>query len=300
MLSRPCAALRVAELFCCVTPAFCAGCTAARPRALHKPSALLPTRFAMGDGALAAAAWNGAIPVCVSLDEHEVAAPQAPPSLFLLVPRHAYLPQLSDAAFAHFRDVLPPGDNELWFDAGGVPLKWQMPCGILHDLLAAGELPWRLRVHFRAFPEGVLTRCVGPETVRGHLFNSLKARTGRCLSRPCADVRPSPGGVLPRQRKRLGGADAALFSADGPVAGTSLGQRTSPWVTRANSPAAQGLLDHDFARYKRGAATLHASSRSGRCALRLFGPAREVTPRTAQASQRAAARASRLRSRRAA
>jgi len=135
----------------------------------------------MGDGtasALAAAVWDGAIPVCLSLDEREVATPQTPPSLFALVPRGTYLPTLSDAAFAHFRDVLPPGDNELWFDAGGVPLKWQLPCGVLHDLLAGSELPWRLTVHFRAFPEGALTHCSGPDAVRGHLFNSLKAWRG--------------------------------------------------------------------------------------------------------------------------
>ena len=37
--------------------------------------------------------------------------------------------------------------------------------------------------------------------------------------------------------------------------------RAASWVSHA---VPQGLLDHDFARYKRGAAALHASSRSGR------------------------------------
>jgi hypothetical protein len=142
----------------------------------------------MGDGTLAAAVWDGAIPVCLSLDEHEVASPLSPPSMFVLLPRHAYLPQLRDAAFAHFRDVLPPGDDELWFDAGGVPLKWQLPCGVLHDLLGGGELPWRLRVHFRAFPEGVLAHCNGLDAVRGHLFNSLKARPRPSSASPVAST----------------------------------------------------------------------------------------------------------------
>jgi len=176
----------------------------------------------MGDGSLAAAVWDGAIPLCLSLDEHEVAAPQTPPSLFTLVPRHAYLPLLSDAAFAHFRDVLPPGDNELWFEASGVPLKWQMPCGVLHDLFAGGELPWRLRVHFRAFPEGMLTHCSGPEAVRAHLFNSLKVGTLR-TRRSDALLTQAPfaaGGLLSRQRQRFRRFDATHDGADRCVAGT--------------------------------------------------------------------------------
>ena len=159
----------------------------------------------MGDGTLAAAVWDGAIPVCLSLDEHEVASPLAPPPMFVLVPRVAYLPQLRDAAFAHFRDVLPPGDDELWFDAGGVPLKWQLPCGVLHDLLGGGELPWKLRVHFRAFPEGVLTHCNGLDAVRGHLFNSLKAR------------RPASASPVP-QRSRSLAACACRRLATSPAA----------------------------------------------------------------------------------
>ena len=225
----------------------------------------------MGDGSLAAAVWDGAIPLCLSLDEHEVAAPQTPPSLFTLVPRHAYLPMLSDAAFAHFQDVLPPGDNELWFDAAGVPLKWQLPCGVLHDLLG-GELPWRLRVHFRAYPEGMLTRCSGPEAVRGHLFNSLKVSALRAwrgvamlTQTPSAARRLaiSPAAAHPRcshctrrRRRTCGRHECPAFC---------LCQESAD-VSPRRTP--QGLLDRDFARYKRGAAALSASSRTSRCDAR--------------------------------
>ena len=186
----------------------------------------------MGDGSLAAAVWDGAIPLCLSLDEHEVAAPQTPPSLFTLVPRHAYLPMLSDAAYEHFRDVLPPGDNELWFDASGVPLKWQLPCGVLHDLLAAGELPWRLRVHFRAFPEGTLTHCSGLEAVRAHLFNSLKVRalrTQHCFA-SLMQAPSTPGGLLSRQRKLFRCSHTTHDGADGRVAGTGVRRLALPRV----------------------------------------------------------------------
>ena len=139
----------------------------------------------MGDGAsLSAAAWGGAVPLRLSLDEHEVAAAAAPPALYCLLPRHAYLPLLSAAAAAHFRDVLPPGEGEAWFEAAGLPLKWQLPVGVLYDLVGGGQLPWRLTVHFRGFPEGTLLPCGGPDAVRAHLFNALKARSAPSLGMP--------------------------------------------------------------------------------------------------------------------
>ena len=251
----------------------------------------------MGDGSLAAAVWEGAIPLSLSLDEHEVATPQTPPSLFALVPRHAYLPMLSNAAFAHFGDVLPPGDNQLWFDAGGVPLKWQLPLGVLHDLLGSGELPWRLRVHFRAFPEGLLTHCSGPDAVRGHLFNSLKVRLLQHVQHSVAALTqppPAPGGLLSRQRQRFRGADTALDGADGRVAGTGPAlwrRQESTDVVSHGAP--QGFLDRDFARYKRGAAALSASSRSGRCDARASRKvaAHYLASHVLQESERTTARA---------
>jgi hypothetical protein len=133
----------------------------------------------MGDdgSSLAVAMWDGAIPVCLSLDEHEVATSQAPPCLYVLAPRGTYLPLLTAAAAVHFQDALPAmGEGAVWFDAGGLPLKWQLPTGVLYDLLGRSQVPWRLNVHFRAFPEGTLLQCVGADAVRATLFNALKAR----------------------------------------------------------------------------------------------------------------------------
>jgi hypothetical protein len=145
----------------------------------------------MTDGAsLTAAVWDGAVPICLSLEPHEVATARAPPSLFLLAPRHAFLPLLSAQCVTHFAEALPPGDDAVWFSAAnGVPLKWQVPTGVLYDLLGGGELPWRLHVHFRGYPESLLP-CAGPEAVRGQLLNALKARCcGDTTPRRCADAR---------------------------------------------------------------------------------------------------------------
>ncbi len=43
--------------------------------------------------------------------------------------------------------VLPPGEDTPWFEAEGLPLWWQVPLGVLYDLLTDGETrPWRLTV----------------------------------------------------------------------------------------------------------------------------------------------------------
>jgi hypothetical protein len=145
----------------------------------------------MTEGAsLTAAVWDGAVPICLSLEPHEVATARAPPSLFLLAPRQAFLPLLSAACATHFADALPPGVDAVWFSANGVPLKWQIPTGVLYDLLGGGELPWRLNVHFRGYPDSTLLPCTGPEAVRGQLLNALKARCcGDTTPRRCADAR---------------------------------------------------------------------------------------------------------------
>mgnify|MGYP001166544911 FL=1 len=152
---------------------------------------------------------RGAIPVEVRLAADEVADVSPPPPLFALVPRSAYLPiwhdgPVGDDASAgeddavdgptprtHFAPRLAPGRDASapWFDHEGLPLRWNLPVGILRDLCttAANGAPWKLTVHYRAFDDatdsvenadGAMFSCgVGGEprdVARAHFFNSLK------------------------------------------------------------------------------------------------------------------------------
>ncbi|KAJ6421187.1 hypothetical protein OIU84_028543 [Salix udensis] len=68
-----------------------------------------------------------------------------------------------------------PGQDTLWFDYKGLPLKWYIPTGVLFDLLCAEpERPWNLTVHFRGYPSNLLIPCEGEESVKWSFINSLK------------------------------------------------------------------------------------------------------------------------------
>jgi hypothetical protein len=57
----------------------------------------------------------------------------------------------------------------------GLPPR-NVPAGVLYDVVAApsGELPWRLTLHFRGFPDRQLATYGGEASLRAAFFNSLK------------------------------------------------------------------------------------------------------------------------------
>mgnify|MGYP001797277489 CR=1 FL=1 len=74
----------------------------------------------------------------------------------LLAPRQAYLPIFVKQLKHYFEHVLPPGEDQPWFELRGLPLKWDICVGVLYDLLASEETPWTITVHFRDFPAGIV------------------------------------------------------------------------------------------------------------------------------------------------
>ncbi|MDI1491118.1 MAG: Autophagy protein 5 [Ramalina farinacea] len=98
------------------------------------------------------------------------------------LPRLSYLPVLLPRLHAFFQSQLINADvipYDGWFSFEEVPLKWQYPLGLLHDLFsgapphqprkagtnaqsddgdAKNQLPWQLFVHFSEWPESSLVR----------------------------------------------------------------------------------------------------------------------------------------------
>ncbi|ESQ41714.1 hypothetical protein EUTSA_v10014026mg [Eutrema salsugineum] len=119
--------------------------------------------------------WEGAIPLQIHLHKSEVASHPAPPPALVLAPRIGYLPLLVSLIKPYFKDSLPPGEDSIWFDYKGFPLKWYIPTGVLFDLLCAEpERPWNLTIHFRGYPSNILIPCEGEDSVKWNFVNSLK------------------------------------------------------------------------------------------------------------------------------
>ncbi|KAL9633589.1 MAG: hypothetical protein Q9164_004609 [Protoblastenia rupestris] len=114
-------------------------------------------------------------------------------------PRLSYLPFLLPRLHAFFSDSLISSDvipYDGWFSCEDVPLKWQYPLGLLHDLFSGaspyqaggkeikdqtnnedseGQLPWRLTIHFTNWPEQALVRPDAEgEALHDAFINSVK------------------------------------------------------------------------------------------------------------------------------
>ena len=129
--------------------------------------------------AIRALTFSGTLPLHITL--YPLSARTYDQTLPFLIqfPRLSYLPFLLPQLHAFFRtslidpDATPPHTG--WFAAEGVPLKWQLPVGLLYDLFsgnvgkgreeggdgtdgAEGGRPWKLEVRFGDWPDDRLVR----------------------------------------------------------------------------------------------------------------------------------------------
>ncbi|XP_059165801.1 autophagy protein 5-like [Physella acuta] len=120
--------------------------------------------------------WEGKIPVCFQLAQEEVYTVGQPDPFFLLVPRLSYFPLVTDKVLRYMVMYIEPDSHgEMWLEYDGQPLKWHYPIGLLFDLYGnQNELPWKLTVHFKNFPEEELLHCLGKEAVESHFMSVVK------------------------------------------------------------------------------------------------------------------------------
>ena len=130
-----------------------------------------------------AESWRGGIPCIFALAPDELVTLVPPRPYCMCLPRQSLLPLAADVVRKHFEPFAPPmGAANLWFEAEGTPLRWQMPIGVLYDLLCGEdaatrhELPWRITVHFASFPTGDVLRATVREA-ESVLMNNLKEST---------------------------------------------------------------------------------------------------------------------------
>ena len=150
--------------------------------------------------------WAGELPVVFVLAPNEVTTHEAPLPFHMCLPRQSLLPFVTAAVRQHFQPFAPPTigkqePSEPWYDHNEVPLRWQIPAGVLFDLHAgeqrAADLPWRLTVHFQSFPSATLLSSAGTAAEQ-LLMNSLKES---CYMR-CGSSAPAMS-LSPVEQKQL-------------------------------------------------------------------------------------------------
>lgn len=108
-----------------------------------------------------------------------------------MVPRMSYLVAQTREVVEYFRDAAPPvgvggglPGAGIWFEAAGVPLKWQLPFGVLWDLLGGDALlPWQITVRFQGFPVDEVRARVTKELVWAARWLILGANGSSCRAR---------------------------------------------------------------------------------------------------------------------
>ena len=127
-----------------------------------------------------AACWAGALPVRFALASDEVTTLHPPPPIHAVVPRHALLPLVIGRVREHFAAFAPPLGGQMWLEYGETPLRWQLPVGVVFDLLAGAEaeasLPWELTVRFQRFPAEEVASGAAADA-EATLLNALKEAT---------------------------------------------------------------------------------------------------------------------------
>lgn len=159
--------------------------------------------------------WRGHLPTVFTLAPDEVATVHQPRAFAACLPRQTLLPFVCDAVRRHFEPFGPPMGGKLWFAHEGTPLRWQLPVGVLFDLLVGeeadeGALPWNITVHFQSFPSGtLLQQDANAREAERVLMNTLKeACYLRCGSALAVNS------LSPANQQRLA---ASLASGDHPA-----------------------------------------------------------------------------------
>eukprot|EP00164_Ancoracysta_twista_P002485 GFYU01003300.1.p1 GENE.GFYU01003300.1~~GFYU01003300.1.p1 ORF type:complete len:282 (-),score=65.61 GFYU01003300.1:295-1140(-) len=119
--------------------------------------------------------WEGSVPISISLSTQELTTTAPPPPMYSLVSRVTYLSLLIERVREHFTEHAVAGEDQVWFEYDGKPLKWHLPVGALFDTYSNDrQLPWQLTVHFRNFPSRMLVKIQNDDEVLWNYCNTLK------------------------------------------------------------------------------------------------------------------------------
>ncbi|CAO3592521.1 unnamed protein product [Absidia cylindrospora] len=98
-----------------------------------------------------------------------------------ILPRYSFFPLITPQLITHVNKLQASEPHSIWYEYDGEPLKWHYPIGLLYDMVtrmrpssSARQLPWRILVHNENFPETVLLRNPGIETIQDMYMSMIK------------------------------------------------------------------------------------------------------------------------------
>jgi len=149
--------------------------------------------------------WEGAIPLKIDLSLNDISSLETPESYYMMVPRMSYFSIILKDVRDYFDSFAPIGvsTESIWFEYNKFPMKWNVPVGVLFDLLVGKKkskdhLPWSITFHYRGYPDDVLLSLKGIESIRFNYINALKEamylRTGS--SKDILNMSKNDEGVL--------------------------------------------------------------------------------------------------------
>ena len=124
-------------------------------------------------------AWKGFIPIEVGVSEKDLSSLTPPVACFIFAPRHSYLPAIAADVIDHLRSFAIELVPNVWFECDGIPLRTQLPVGVLFDLFhptydRASRPVWKIVVRYRDFPGDQLLQCCTRESAETLYLHSLK------------------------------------------------------------------------------------------------------------------------------
>ena len=233
--------------------------------------------------------WGGSVPLAFVLAASDVATLHPPSARYVLAPRVSYLPQLVESVLALFQQAVAPaggngGAQHVWFEASGVPLKWQLPVGVLVDAVrmfapADVSLPLTVVVHFHDFPSDTLMRYQGQQSARRAYVNALKQSA--CLH--FGSAKPVLTGLSQTQQEQMWraiatGNHAQFWSCNDALHGTrcpTRAKRRCIRVVSVKNSMSSGVGDaRDFLSGS-SSSKFDSSSRAGVCIRAVLFPFHE-------------------------
>jgi autophagy-related protein 5 len=141
------------------------------------------------NGRVQAEIWSGVVPVLFKLEESEIRT-DPPLPLYMMLPRMSYLPLCAqNEIYNHFfpasnAKLRNDPDSQTWFSvkpsslnaaAESIPLKWNLPVGVLFDLFAdKTKLPLEIVVHFDNYPSQRILASPRPAVIQNYFLHTLK------------------------------------------------------------------------------------------------------------------------------